>query len=267
MAILNITPDSFYQTEELAHISESPQAAIDLAARFIEQGAHILDIGGMSSKPGAELISASEELDRVIPVIEALFKAFPTTPISIDTVHSSVCQAAAKAGAGILNDISAGKFDDNLIPIAAKYGMPYILMHMQGKPQEMQEKPSYENVVTSVFDFFSSNSSLCLKAGIKDLILDPGFGFGKTIDHNYKLLGSLSVFETLGFPILAGVSRKSMIWKVLNVEPDQALHGTGVLHTLALIQGALLLRVHDPKEATQVCTLVDTYSRAMHSDD
>lgn len=264
MAILNATPDSFYQNEKLSEAGSSAQAAVDLAGEFLTQGASLIDIGGMSTKPGAKKISPAEESDRVLPVISAISKAFPDTVLSIDTVHASVFKEAAEAGAQILNDVSAGQFDSDLIPLCGKLQMPYVLMHMQGRPETMQDNPRYDNLLTEVFDFFTDKLHKCREAGIRDVILDPGLGFGKTIEDNYRLLGNLNAFNTLDCPLLIGASRKSMIWKVLNSSPSESLNGTTAVNTIALLQGASILRVHDPAEAREVCQVVETYLDAVN---
>ncbi len=251
MGILNVTPDSFYDGGQHTHVD----TALKQAEKMIEEGAKIIDIGGMSSRPGSETISEEEELRRVMPVLEAIVRDFPDAFISIDTVHARVAKAAIHAGGHIVNDISAGTIDPALIPTVAALGVPYILMHMQGKPKDMQQKADYEDIVTDLLDFFIQKVAELRQAGIRDIILDPGFGFGKTIEHNYKLLKNLQTLQILGLPLLAGISRKSMIYKLLETSPDQALNGTSTLHITALQNGARLLRVHDVKEAVEVIRL------------
>lgn len=252
MGILNTTPDSFYDGGKYSGV----EAALFQAEKMLEEGATILDIGGMSSRPGAEIISVEEELNRVIGVIEKISQKFPDTLISIDTIQAKVALEAVGAGASIVNDISAGNLDEEMIPTVAQLKVPYVLMHMQGKPETMQENPVYkQNVVLSIIDFFYNKINECTKAGINDLIIDPGFGFGKTIKDNYEVLKKLEDFKVLDLPILVGISRKSMIWKVLEIKPQEALNGTSVLNTMALLKGANILRVHDVKEAKETIRL------------
>ncbi len=251
MGILNITPDSFFDGGKY----QSVQAAVDRAGRMLEEGAAILDVGGMSSRPGAEIISPEEELERVLPVLDGLHAAFPQAPLSIDTIRAEVARQAVRAGACMINDISAGRYDPGLFAAVAELNVPYILMHMQGEPKTMQRGPAYKDVVLEVLDFFLENVAKLRALGVVDILLDPGFGFGKTVAHNYRLLQELRTFQMLDCPILAGLSRKSMICRVLEVAPAQALNGTTALHMVALQQGARLLRVHDVREARQVIRL------------
>lgn len=247
MGILNITPDSFYEGSRL----ESTEAALKKAEQMIEEGADFLDIGGMSTRPGSEVLSENDELKRVIPIIEIILKNFPETLISIDTWRSKVALEAVEAGAAIVNDISAGSLDPELFQTVAKLNVPYILMHMQGTPQTMQQNPVYKDVVLEVNQFLSEKIFELRKLGVSDIILDPGFGFGKTIDHNYSLLKNLNLIGYGKFPILAGLSRKSMIKKLLDVDEKNALNGTTAVNMIALQNGANILRVHDVKEAKQ----------------
>ncbi len=251
MGILNITPDSFYDggryTEE--------EALLERAGTLLDEGAAILDVGGMSSRPGAELIPVEEELERVLPAITALHRAFPEAIISIDTIRAEVARQSVEAGASIVNDISAGAFDEGLYPAVAELGVPYILMHMKGSPKTMQKNPDYEDVVQTVLDFFIAEAGKLRELDVKDIILDPGFGFGKTVTHNFQLLKHMHVFQILDFPVLAGLSRKSMINKVLKIKPQQALNGTTALNVVALQQGARLLRVHDVRPAVEAIQL------------
>lgn len=251
MGILNITPDSFYDGGTNTNIS----TVVKKAAQMLEEGATILDIGGMSSRPGAAIISVEEELKRVLPVIKAINKQFPTAILSIDTVQSVVAKAAIEAGAAIVNDISAGKIDSAMYETVAQLGVPYILMHMQGKPKDMQQEPTYEAVQLEVLDFLIAELGKLRALGVKDVIIDPGFGFGKHLSHNYQLLKEMHTFKILEVPILAGLSRKSMIYKVLDCTPQEALNGTTVLNLIALQQGAAILRVHDVKEAMETIRL------------
>ncbi len=255
MGILNVTPDSFYDggkysTEaELLHQTEL----------MLNKGARIIDVGGMSSRPGAAIIDVETELQRLIPAIIAISQRFPEAIISADTVRAKVAKEAVVSGAGMINDISAGSIDPDLLTTVAQLGVPYILMHLKGKPENMQINPTYEDVVAEVMKFLIEKLGVLRSLGIKDIIIDPGFGFGKTVAQNYELLKHLQTFQLMGLPILAGVSRKSMICKVLKVNPDKALNGTTVLHTLALLNGASILRVHDVKEAVEVVELMKAY--------
>lgn len=251
MGILNVTPDSFYDGGKYNAIDN----ALFQVEKMLAQGADIIDIGGMSSRPGAEVISTAEELQRVIPVVGKVSKRFPECIISVDTVKSEVAKNAVEAGAHIINDISAGQFDNNLYQTVADLAVPYILMHMNGSPKTMQLNPNYDNVVTHVTDFLIREVGILRSLGIKDIILDVGFGFGKTIENNYQLLRQLSDFQILDLPIMVGISRKSMIYKYLNIEAKEALNGTSVLHLAALQNGGNILRVHDVKAAKEVVQL------------
>lgn len=251
MGIINVTPDSFYANSR----ADSVEQALRLAEKHLKEGATILDVGGMSSRPGAEIISVQEELGRVVPIIKVLKANFPEAIISLDTVRSEVVEAGVTEGAGLINDISAGSVDKNLFATISRLNVPYVLMHMQGKPSTMQTQPVYDNVVEEVFDFFVEKVGALRALGVKDIVIDPGFGFGKLIEHNYTLLRSLHVFKVLGLPILAGLSRKSMIYKLLEIEATEALIGTAALHMVALQQGSRILRVHDVREANEVIKL------------
>jgi dihydropteroate synthase len=252
MGIINITPDSFYsgsrtkQDDEVAFRTE----------KMLKDGAAILDIGGQSTRPGSEQVGAEEELRRVIPAIESISRKFPEAFISVDTFYSKVAQEAISAGASIVNDVSAGSIDGDLIPAVARLKVPYVLMHMKGHPQTMQLNPTYENVVIEVFDSLNKKMNECIEAGITDIIIDPGFGFGKSIRHNFQLLQQLSYFQQLQKPLMVGLSRKATIYKTLKTTPEEALNGTTVLHTIALLHGATILRVHDVKEAVEAVKLV-----------
>lgn len=247
MGIINITPNSFYAGSRKENLSE----IVETAKNMLSQGATFLDIGGMSTRPGSLAVSQKEEQDRVVPAIETILEKYPEAIISIDTYRSSVAQAAILAGAKIINDISGGDLDSKILEVAAKSNTPYICMHMQGTPKDMQKKPSYENVVTDIFKNLQQKIVRARAAGIKDIIIDVGFGFGKTIEHNYKLLGNMDYFQQLDCPILAGLSRKGMIYKPLNISQKEALNGTSVANTIALQNGANILRVHDVKEAVE----------------
>lgn len=247
MGIINVTPDSFYD----GGTNRTNDAVILTAEKHLKEGATILDIGGMSSRPGAELISEEEELSRVIPALQLVLKYFPSALISIDTFRGKVADEALSNGASIINDISAGRFDESIVEVVAKRKCPYIIMHIQGIPQNMQQNPSYENVVKEVKAFFEERVAFMNRQGVKNLILDVGFGFGKTVAHNYQLLSCLKEFKAFGYPILAGVSRKSMLTKLLEISTEQSLNATTVANTLALVNGANILRVHDVKEAVE----------------
>ncbi len=255
MGILNITDNSFYK----GHLQEDLLA---ITGKMLAEGAAIIDIGGQTTKPGSERLSASIETERILPVIQSILEKYPDCIISVDTYQSAVANAAVQAGARIVNDISGGEMDPLMIPTVASLQVPYICMHMQGRPESMQDHPHYENVVKEVMDYFIKKIAACQSAGIKDLIIDPGFGFGKTIDHNFQLLQQLSAFQLLGKPILAGLSRKASIYKTLATTPDDALNGTTVLNTIALLQGASILRVHDVKEAREAVQLIQAYKKA-----
>lgn len=252
MGILNVTPDSFFSGSRVGDAN----TLLHQAEKMLSDGAAVLDIGGASSRPGAEEVPEMEEIRRVLPAIELILQYFPDTIISVDTWRASVAKAALDAGAGIVNDISAGRWDAEIYSVLAKSGCPYILMHAQGTPATMQANPHYNNVVQEVLDFFVQEVGNLRALGVHDIVLDPGFGFGKTIEHNYALLKNLQVFSNVtGLPILAGISRKSMICKVLGVKPENALNGTTALHMVALQQGARILRVHDVREAAEVIRL------------
>ena len=257
MGILNITPDSFYAGSRLMPENNWLSAA----EKMFSEGVDILDIGGQSTRPGSERISVEEELNRIIPVIKKLRQHFPEIILSVDTYQSVVAKHAVEAGASMVNDISGGEMDPNMLKVVGGLSVPYICMHMQGRPEDMQKAPYYDNVVSDLLDFFLRKKVQCKDAGIHDLILDPGFGFGKTIAHNFQILHNLSVFKITGMPIMAGLSRKSTVYKTLKITPEEALNGTTVLNTIALMQGADILRVHDVKEAKEAITLVGAYNQ------
>lgn len=252
MGILNITPDSFYASSRLALTDNY----LSVAEKMILEGASMLDIGGYSSRPGADNISPNEELNRVVPVIEALRKEFPEMVLSVDTFRSEVAQAAVEHGADIINDISGGQLDEQLFETVAKLGCPYILMHMRGTPQTMQTVTDYDQLFCEMVAYFSERIQTLRSLGVKDIIIDPGFGFAKTSAQSLELVKRVADFHILGCPILGGVSRKSMIYKTLNTTAAEALNGTTILNTLLLAQGASILRVHDVKEAVEVVKLV-----------
>lgn len=252
MGILNLTPDSFFDGGKF----DSVDAALMQADKMISEGADILDLGGMSTRPGAEMIDVNEELRRVIPVILAIRSRFATIPLSIDTVHGKVAEEAIHSGVSMINDISAGSFDASIIEIAAKYQVPYVLMHMQGSPGDMQQSPSYKNVAEEVFEFLLQGCQDLKSKNINQIIIDPGFGFGKSLEHNYVLIRNFDLLHQIGFPVMIGISRKSIICKLLKVNPENALNGSTALHTILLLKGANILRVHDVKEAAEIIKIV-----------
>lgn len=263
MGVLNVTPDSFYDGGRY-HKNTVIEAQV---GKMLEEGASIIDIGGMSSRPGAQLITVEEELKRVIHVIEFIHDSFPEAIISVDTIRSKVALEAVNAGASIVNDISAGRIDAQMYRTVKELGVPYILMHMQKKPEKMQIDPQYKNITLDILDFFIAELGKIRELGIIDVLIDPGFGFGKTIENNYELLSKLHVFKMLEVPILVGLSRKSMIYKVLDTIPDQALNGTTALHMVALQQGAKILRVHDVKPAVETIILFEQLERLKGSHE
>jgi dihydropteroate synthase len=257
MGIINITPDSFFE----GHLNKKESELLLMAEKMIEDGASILDIGGQSTKPGSKRIDAEEELSRVIPALDLIRKNFPEIIISIDTYYSKVAAIAIESGADMVNDISAGNFDEEMIPTVGKLKVPYVCMHMQGTPETMQQNPIYDNITLEVIQFFIEKIEACRKAGINDIIIDPGFGFGKKLEHNFTLLREMKSLQTLDCPILAGLSRKGMIYKTLETSPENALNGTTVANTLALINGARILRVHDVKEAKEAITIFNAFNQ------
>lgn len=259
MGILNLTPDSFFDGGRYAN----KEAWISRTEKMIHDGASIIDLGAVSSRPGAPHVTQEEEITRLIPALEFLSKRYSKTVFSVDTYRSKVVKLSAESGAGIINDISGGNMDNGLIEAVAATRLPYILMHMQGTPATMQVNPVYEDVTHDIGHYFENKISHLQTSGINQLILDPGFGFGKSIEHNFKMLYGLSDFKHLGFPILVGISRKSMIYKLLEITPDEALPATSALHLAALLNGANILRVHDVKEAVQVIKLAETYIKAL----
>lgn len=273
MGILNITPDSFYSAAR--HIdrnihttstreSQKEDRALPVwmkkAGQMASEGAYFIDIGAVSTRPGAPEVGVEEEKDRLLPVLKALRKELPDMVLSVDTYRAEVARMAVSEGADMINDISAGTFDPGMMPFIAQSGVPYILMHIQGTPASMQKDPKYKDVVREVHEFLEGQCKKLLEAGNHRLIIDPGFGFGKTMEHNYELLAGLDRFLDIGFPVLAGLSRKSMINRVLKITPENALNGTTVLNTVALLKGAGILRVHDVKEAMEAVKLTLTLS-------
>lgn len=255
MGILNLTPDSFFDGGK----HQNQDNILKTVEQMLEDGLDILDIGGQSTKPGSEVISADEELQRVEPILEIVIKNFPDLIISIDTFYSKVAQHAVEMGAAIINDISAGKIDEDLFKTVAKLKVPYILMHMQGMPKDMQAEPHYDNIIQEVNLFFAEKIQALKQLHINDIILDPGYGFGKTLEHNFQLLRNQELLGFNDYPILAGVSRKSMICKTLGVNPKDALNGTTAVNMLVLQHGAKILRVHDVKEAKECIKIFDSY--------
>lgn len=251
MGIINTTPDSFYSGSRFTEMD----LIVEQARKMILEGATILDIGGQSTRPGSELLSAREESQRVIPAIKAIKEKLPGAIISIDTFYADLARSAVENGASIINDVSSGTMDPLMLDTVASLQVPYVLMHMKGTPKNMQDNPSYENVTREVLDFFIQKTHELKNKGVKDIIIDPGFGFGKTIAHNFELLKNLPVFKMLDKPILLGISRKSTIYKTLGITAVEALNGTTVLNTIGLMNGASILRVHDVKEAKEVITL------------
>lgn len=255
MGILNITPDSYFDGGRYT----SRDAWISRTEKMIEDGASIIDIGAVSTRPGALHVSEEDEIARLLPALTLLTSTFPETVFSVDTYRSNVVKLTAEAGAGIINDISGGRMDAGLIKTVADTGLPYILMHMQGTPEDMQKNPVYENVTDEICRYFEENILSLNTSGIRQVILDPGFGFGKSMEHNYRLLRELSIFKQYNLPVLVGISRKSMIYKLLDISPEEALTSTSALHMIALLNGADILRVHDVKEAVQVVKLAEMY--------
>lgn len=251
MGILNVTPNSFFDGGKYKNESEM----LSQVWKMLNDGATFIDVGAYSSKPSAEFVSEEEELQRIVPIINLILEYYPETLISVDTFRSELAQVCIENGAAIINDISAGNLDDKMLETIAKYNVPYIMMHMRGTPQTMQKMTSYDNIVKEMLFYFSEKVAQARSFGINDLIIDPGFGFAKTLEQNYEVLQKMELFEILELPLLAGVSRKSMIYKTLNSTAGEALNGTTVLNTIALTKGAKILRVHDVKEAMECVTL------------
>jgi dihydropteroate synthase len=253
MGILNLTPDSFYDGGTLS----SQEEILLRAEKYINEGAAILDLGAVSTRPGAAIVNEDEELRRLLPVLKLLRNTFPEIFISVDTYRSQIALAASEEGADIINDISGGTFDLEMFKVVASTKLPYVLMHIHGTPQTMQQNPHYKNVSKEVFDFLKSQIKKAKSAGIKQIVTDVGFGFGKTVEHNITLLKELRRFENLGYPMLVGLSRKSMVNKILEIKSADALNGTTVLNTISLLNGANILRVHDIKEAMDAIKLTE----------
>lgn len=255
MGIINVTPDSFYAGSRMQEMA----ATLTRADQMIRDGAALLDIGGQSTRPGARPVDAREERDRVLPVIEAIKQKHPDIYISIDTFNAEVAAHAIKAGADIVNDISAGTMDPGMLATVGAAKVPYIAMHMKGTPQTMQSAPRYDDVALELMDYFTQKVAECRHHGIGDIILDPGFGFAKNLAHNYELMRRLETMQVHGLPLLVGISRKSMIYVPLEIGPEEALAGTSALHMIALQKGARILRAHDVKEAAQIIKLYNLY--------
>lgn len=251
MGILNVTPDSFYDGGRYDNESD----ILTKVENMLNQGATFIDVGAYSSRPKAEHITEEEELQRIVPIIELLTKSFPDILLSIDTFRSRVAKACVESGASMINDISAGKLDDSMLPTVAKLQVPYVMMHMKGTPQTMQDLTQYEHLVKDILFYFSERLAAVRKLGITDIIVDPGFGFAKTIPQSFELLNNLELLKILELPILVGLSRKSMIHKSLGISANEALNGTTVLNAVALQKGANILRVHDVKEAVECIQL------------
>jgi len=247
MGIINTTPDSFFADSRKNSTSEITTQVSD----FIQAGASIIDIGGYSSRPGAKDISESEETQRVLPAIEAIRTKFPSILISIDTFRATVAEKAIQKGANIINDISGGQVDSNIFNVSAKHSAPYIMMHMKGTPQNMQKNTDYNHLMKDLISFFSNQIKLAKQSGVKDIIIDPGLGFSKTLDQNYEIIAKLDLFKTLEQPILIGASRKSMLYNLLNINASESLNATSIINTISLLNGASILRVHDVKEAME----------------
>ncbi|HQW03160.1 MAG TPA: dihydropteroate synthase [Saprospiraceae bacterium] len=246
MGIINATPDSFY---EPGRTNNSVERALEMTSRMIDEGAAFLDIGGMSTRPGATEIPLNEELERVIPVIEAIHAGFPGAVISVDTYRATVAEEAIRVGATMVNDISGGQWDDDLLGVVAKHQVAYVAMHIKGTPENMQQHTDYHDVVSDVLKYFVSKISILERAGIEDVLLDPGFGFAKTMEQNYRLIDRLGTFRLLGKPLLIGLSRKSTISKTIGRSAEETLEATTALHMIALQNGASILRVHDVRPA------------------
>jgi dihydropteroate synthase len=258
MGILNITPDSFHSESRVHHEA----AILQRAGQMIEEGADILDFGGQSTRPGAERLSAKAELERVVPAIALVRNAYPGICISVDTFYSEVAGVAHEAGANIINDISGGTLDPNMFPTAGKLGIPYVLTHIQGEPQTMQNNPKYTDVVAEVLNYFDEQTKKLNAHGAHQIVIDPGFGFGKTMQHNLRLLKELHLFGALNYPILAGLSRKKTLQQLVNRDASETLNATTVANTIALMNNASIIRVHDVREAKEAALIVDALNKA-----
>jgi dihydropteroate synthase len=251
MGILNITPDSFFEGSRVVEMDQ----ILRKAEQMLRAGATLLDIGGQSTRPGSERLSAEEECDRVILPIERLSSEFPQAFLSVDTYHAQVAEAAVNAGAHMVNDISAGLLDNKMLATVSKLQVPYVIMHMKGEPETMQKNTTYQNVLKDVIDFLAERKNACQKQGIRQIIIDPGIGFSKTIEQNFEIIAKLEAFQELDAPLLLGISRKSFIYKTLNTDPAGALNGSTFLHAIGLQKGAKILRVHDVQEAVEAVRL------------
>ena len=252
MGILNITPDSFYDGGKYSGI----ESQLHRAEQMLTEGAAIVDIGAVSTRPGAEEVTEAMEMERLLPSLKAIRKRFPGCLISIDTFRPAVARAASADGADMINDIYGGRFEHEMLETVASLNIPYILMHMKGTPPTMQQNPAYHDVVTEVIYFFEQQLARCREVGLRQVLIDPGFGFGKTMEHNFAMLSRFEEFKSIGVPVVAGLSRKSMITRALQISTDDAKNGTTVLNTIALVKGADVLRVHDVKEAVEAIRLV-----------
>lgn len=254
MGILNCTPDSFYDGGKYS----TERDLLLQVEKMLVEGASFIDIGAYSSRPGADFVSEEQEEKRLLPIVDTILKVFPDTLLSIDTFRSHVAQKAIENGAAMINDISAGLLDDKMLETAAKLQVPYIMMHMRGTPQTMQSQTNYEDILKEITYYFSERINKARSFGLNDIIVDPGFGFAKTLEQNFEVLQSMEFLSILDLPVLAGISRKSMIYKALKIEAKDALNGTSVLNTIALQKGAKILRVHDVREAVECITLVES---------
>lgn len=251
MGILNVTSDSFYAASRM----QNEKAILKRVERIQEEGASIVDIGAVSTRPGSLPITEAEEIEKITSSLALIFRHFPDIHVSVDTWRANVAKASVEEGAAMINDISGGTFDENMIPMMKELKVPYCITHTSGEPEVMQERVQYNNMISDIFQFFGRQIEKCKEFGLNDILIDPGFGFGKTLDDNYLLLKNLSAFSSLQLPILIGISRKSMIYNLLDITPTEALNGTSALHIVALQQGANILRVHDVKEANEVVKL------------
>ena len=258
MGILNTTPDSFFDGGNYNSLDK----ALKKVEKDLEHGATIIDVGGYSSKPNGNEVSLEEEIERTIPYIEGIIKRFPNVNLSIDTFRGKVASLALEAGAGMINDISAWNIDSEMIKVVSEYKVPYVLMHMKGNPKTMQDQPHYENLIKDILEFLVEKIDNLKSNGIKDIIIDPGFGFGKTIDHNYSILSNLDSFKILNLPILVGISHKSMIYKKLKISKLNTINGTTALNMYSLTKGAKILRVHDVKEAMECIILNESINES-----
>lgn len=253
MGILNVTPDSFYD----GGTYKNSKSILAQAEKMLYEGATFIDIGAYSSRPNADYVSEEEELQRILPIVELLIKEFPEALISIDTFRSKIAKQCIETGAALINDISAGQMDKNMLPTIASLQVPYVMMHMRGTPKTMQQLTNYDNLIEDILFYFSERIAASRNLGIIDIIVDPGFGFAKTLEQNFQLLNKLELFNIIEKPLLVGISRKSMIYKTLESSANEALNGTSILNTIGLQKGASILRVHDVKEAMECVKLVD----------